>query len=248
MPLFVDILTLVDIEFFCRLLFSNGSSKSRIGKAVAPNGAGCARRRETGSGSAAKSVGVTQRLPVRSGLVRYFLRSRIACQCPNSAGGTVLTGPPDEGGVGLMEMVVVLAISMVFTAISMPSIQSTLKSYHLNSAVAAIAGAIQSTRYMTITYGCPHTVTFVQTTATYRVANQALTGTPPTCAVAFTNLGGLVSWSGTQDVSMTPSTTLQFSPNGMVTATVGTLTFAMTNGITTKTVAVSGVGNVNVSP
>jgi Tfp pilus assembly protein FimT len=162
--------------------------------------------------------------------------------------GLVMTRNQDEHGVGLIEIIVVVAIIMVFVAISVPAVRSTLRSYHLNSAVTAVTGAIQSARYRTIMYGCSHNIAFLQTTTTYQVANQALAGAPPVCAAAFTNVGGLVSWSGTGDVTMTPSTTLQFRPNGTVFATTGTLQFTMTNGTIIKTITVSGVGNINVTP
>jgi prepilin-type N-terminal cleavage/methylation domain-containing protein len=153
-----------------------------------------------------------------------------------------------DHGFSLLELSVVVAIIMILAAFSLPWVQSTLTSYHLSSAVVATSGAIQSTRYQAIMSGCPFTISFSATNTSYRVAQEVLSGNPPTCASAFTNVGGSIPWATTSDVTLSPSTTLQFSPNGTVTATVGSLTFNLTNGGTTETITVSGVGNVTVSP
>jgi len=123
-----------------------------------------------------------------------------------------------------------------------------LRTYHLKAAVAAVSGAIQSTRYNTIMQGCPYTLAFNQSLTSYQVASEPLTGSPPACSATFSNVGGAIPWSSTGDVTMNPSTTLQFSPNGTVTATTGSLSFTLTNGTSTETITVSGAGNVDVSP
>jgi Tfp pilus assembly protein FimT len=154
----------------------------------------------------------------------------------------------------LIEIVIVVAIIAVIVAISVPAIRSTLRTYHLNSAVSAISGAIQTTRFRAITYGCPHTISFDQNTLAYQVANQLVIGDPPACDVNFTNVGGAVPWSTTPDVSVSPSTTLQFNPSGTMIIVSGCqaaalpCTFTLSNGITTKTLSVSGVGNVSSTP
>jgi Tfp pilus assembly protein FimT len=153
-----------------------------------------------------------------------------------------------DQGFSMLEVAVVVAITMILAAFSLPWIQNTLTSYHLSSAVVATTGAIQSTRYQAIMNGCPYTISFSTTNTSYQVEQEVLSGNPPTCASTFTNVGGAIPWATTSDVTLSPSTTLQFSPNGTVTATAGTLTFSLTNGLTTETITVSGVGNVTVSP
>ena len=61
-------------------------------------------------------------------------------------------------------------------------------------------------------------------------------------------------WAFSKDVSMSPTTTLQFCPNGMLIAATdicpGTVVdgiFTVSNGYTTNTITVSGVGNVKVT-
>jgi Tfp pilus assembly protein FimT len=153
-----------------------------------------------------------------------------------------------DQGFSMLEVALVLAITMILTAFSLPWVQNTLTSYHLSSAIVATTGAIQSTRYRAIMSGCPYTISFGATSTEYQVAQEVLSGNPPTCASTFTNVGGAIPWATTSDVTLSPSTTLQFSPNGTVTATVGSLTFSLTNGLTTESITVSGVGDVTVSP
>ena len=146
-------------------------------------------------------------------------------------------------GTTLLEIVVVLAIVGVLVAIALPSFQNTFKSVHLSSATSAV---------------------FSQSTTTYQLTTQTLSGTPPSCPVTlpFTNVGSPVSWSGTgDDISLLASTTLQFSPNGIVTLSSGGSTpcttgnnmtpvacLILSNGTaTTNTIIVSGVGNVTVT-
>jgi len=52
--------------------------------------------------------------------------------------GTFMTADQDKQGFTLMELVVTVAIISILLAITVPSILSTLRSYHLQSAVAAV--------------------------------------------------------------------------------------------------------------
>ncbi|HUI42616.1 MAG TPA: GspH/FimT family pseudopilin [Terriglobia bacterium] len=151
-------------------------------------------------------------------------------------------------GFTLLELVLVVSVLGVMMGVSVPFIRSALKSYHLSAAVVAVSGTVQATRYQAVMYGCLYKVAFNQNSTTYQVSNEPLSGNPPTCAGSFSNVGGAIPWSSSGDVSLSPSTTLQFGPNGIVTATTGSTTFSLTNGTTTEQIVVSGVGNVTVSP
>lgn len=151
-------------------------------------------------------------------------------------------------GITLIELMVVMAVASVIMATSVPSFQNALLSYHLRSATADVGGSIQSTRYQAVMSGCSYTIAFTQNSTSYQLATQIQSGTPPACATNFSNVGSAIPWSTTGDVTLSPATTLQFSPNGTVTATTGTLSFTLSNGVTTKTITVSGVGNVTISP
>jgi prepilin-type N-terminal cleavage/methylation domain-containing protein len=147
-----------------------------------------------------------------------------------------------KGGFSLLEVLFVLVIIGIVSAIALPMTKNFLKSYHLSAGVKAISGAIQSTRYLAIMNGYHFNLTLDPSSLSYQIASK------PPGATSFTNVKNPIPWSATNDVSMTPSTTLEFYPGGTVVATTGSLTFTVTNGTNTETVTVSGVGNINVSP
>jgi Tfp pilus assembly protein FimT len=145
-------------------------------------------------------------------------------------------------GFTLLEMAFVVAIGMVVTTISVPMTKTALKTYHLNAAVSAVTGAIQNNRYQAIMHGYHYNISFNPASQSYQVGSKV----PP--ATAFSNVGSAIPWSPTGDVTMSPSTTLEFFPGGMVTASTGSMSFSVSNGATTKTITVSGVGDVTVTP
>jgi Tfp pilus assembly protein FimT len=129
-------------------------------------------------------------------------------------------------------------IGTILTAIAVPQIRSTMYSYRLNSAVAMAKWAIQSTRFQALMKGYPYQVAFSATNSNYQVQNLP-SGT------TYQNVGGavpLAAWP----ITVSADTTINFKPNGMVTATVGTNSFTITYRSTTKTVTVSNYGNVTV--
>lgn len=150
-------------------------------------------------------------------------------------------------GWTLVELVAVVAVIIVVSAIALPMAPNIVKAFHLTSATSSVAGVIQSTRYQAIMSGCPYQIAFNQNTTTYQITTQQVSGSPPTCAATYTNSGGPVNWSTSTDVSLNASTTLQFNPNGIVTVPAGSRSLVFSNGVTTRTVFVSGVGNVKVT-
>ena len=155
---------------------------------------------------------------------------------------------PECRGWTLLELMVVVAIMGVLVKISLPTVQNTILAYRLSAAASSVAAAIQGTRYQAVMVGCPYTIAFNANSTTYQVQTEAISGTPPACAGSFSNVGSAIPWATDGGVSLTPSTTLQFSPNGTVTATTGTLSLALSNGSAgTRTITVSGVGNVKVT-
>ena len=146
-------------------------------------------------------------------------------------------------GFTLLELTFVVMIGMVVTTISVPMTKNALKAYHLKTAASSISGAIQSARYQAIMRGYHYNITFNPSSQSYQLASKV----PP--ATSFSNVGSSVSWSSTGDVTMSSNTTtLEFFPGGTVTATTGSMTLSVGNGTTTKTITVSGVGNVTVTP
>src|SRR5947207_15193822 len=72
-------------------------------------------------------------------------------------------------GFTLLEMAFVVAVGMVVTTISVPMTKSALKTYHLNTAVATITGAIQTTRYQAIMRGYHHNLTLNTYSRSYQL-------------------------------------------------------------------------------
>ncbi|MGH9815390.1 MAG: pilus assembly FimT family protein [Candidatus Acidiferrales bacterium] len=148
-------------------------------------------------------------------------------------------GGRTAAGFSLIEIVLVLVISFILLAISIPMVQSSIRQYRYRNAVVAATMAIQATRFQAIRNGFPYAIEFAPATNTYQVSNL-----PPTAA-AFANVGGPVPLeSGLAVISQ--QTRLEFSPNGTVQATAGALNFALSYGSQTKTIAVSRVGRVSV--
>ena len=147
-----------------------------------------------------------------------------------------------QNGFTLVETLIVLVILTVLTSICLPLFQNASKTYRMSSAVLAVTGAIQSTRYQAIMHGYPFSLALNATSQTYQVQDE------PPGSSSFSNVGTALPWTSDPDITVSAATTLQFSPGGIVTANVGALTFALADGTKTETITVSEVGNVTVSP
>lgn len=151
-------------------------------------------------------------------------------------------GRKRAAGMTLIEASAGVAIMGICASIAVPILNGAMSSYRLSAAVRAVSGAIQSTRYQAIRQGYHYKITFDSASRTYQISSKV----PP--ATTFSNSGTAILWSSTTGISLSPSTTFDFSPGGIVTATVGSSTFSVANDRTTETITVSGVGNVSVTP
>jgi Tfp pilus assembly protein FimT len=149
------------------------------------------------------------------------------------------------GGFSLIELTMTLAVGIILAAAAIPVVQSSIQYFRVRSAVSAVTGAIQSTRYRAIFDGCPYNISFDKSKNTFQVASESLSG--GSCAATFSNVGTAVPFGSTA-VALNQNVTLQFKPSGYVQATSGLTTFTLTYGSTTKTIAVSSYGNINVTP
>jgi prepilin-type N-terminal cleavage/methylation domain-containing protein len=156
-------------------------------------------------------------------------------------------------GFSLIEIMMVMAISLIVLKMSLPMINSTIISFRLGSAASSLAGAIQSYRYKAISVGCP--ISIAVSSQTFQIAAESLTTTaPPTCSTTFTNdVAGATQYS-TSDISLNAPVTLFLNPNGTLTTSAASivpanfsLILSPSNGASTKTVTVSGVGNVKIT-
>ncbi len=146
-----------------------------------------------------------------------------------------------QGGFSMLELLMVVAVLLVLMAFAIPQIQSTLNWYRLNSAVAAVNWAVQSTRYQALMEGYPYQVTFNATNNTYQLASD------PTNTGTFTNVGTAIPISG-DAITLSQTDAIQFKPYGFVTTGAGSsLSFQIKYMGLSKTIAVSNYGNVTVT-
>jgi Tfp pilus assembly protein FimT len=146
-----------------------------------------------------------------------------------------------QAGVSVVEMVVVLSISMIMTAATVPSIRSTWQNLQLNAVAATASWAIQSARYQAVMHGYPYQVAFSTSGPSYQLASK------PPGATSFSNEGGVIPLGTVSGITISQATTMQFKPNGAITATVGSLTFTVTYAGATRTITVSANGNISVT-
>jgi type IV fimbrial biogenesis protein FimT len=158
-----------------------------------------------------------------------------------------------DTGFSLIELVVVLAIILLITVMALPQARNVIRSYRLNAAASAIKSAVQSTRYQAIMVGCPYQLVFTSASTNYQLTTEKVTGSPPACDTTFTTVSGYgaIPWTTTREVTISADTTLQFNPNGTVTVQPAntpppspTMTLSMAG--VTRTVSISGVGNVQI--
>jgi Tfp pilus assembly protein FimT len=142
-------------------------------------------------------------------------------------------------GFSMVELLMVVAVGIILSAMAIPQVQSQVYNYRLNSAVAMAKWSIQSTRFQSLMKGYPYQVAFSAANTNYQIQNLP-------SGVSYQNVGTavpLAAWP----MTVSANTTINFRPNGMVTATVGTNTFTITYMGTTKTISVSNYGNVTVN-
>ena len=143
-------------------------------------------------------------------------------------------------GYTIAELLITIAVGLVLTAMTVPSITSVLNGYRLSGAVDTATWAVQSTRYQALMAGYPYQVVFKASTNSYQIQDL------PTGSASYANVGSAVPLSGSP-VTLNQDTTLTFSPNGSVTASTGALNFTITYKGVTNTITVSTYGNVKVS-
>lgn len=128
-------------------------------------------------------------------------------------------------GYGLVEMLVVVAMIGVLAAMAVPAFMNSMNSYRLSSAVAASAGATQSTRFQAIMHGYQDQRTFTRSILMYQIFNMV-----PSAAV-FSAESSPIAIARWGDVEIGPA-----NPNAPINT--GTSFYAM---------LVSGRGNVSVT-
>lgn len=153
-------------------------------------------------------------------------------------------------GFSMMELMITVVIVLVGSVIALPVINSVMGAYRLRSAVSSVTGLIQTARFQAISSGYAYQVVLSKTASTFQVQSNPTwpTGTFSNyCVPAATACPVPLSNSGVP-VVLGADTTLQFRPNGMVTATAGSTNLTLTYGSKTENIAVSTYGNIKVTP
>jgi prepilin-type N-terminal cleavage/methylation domain-containing protein len=156
-----------------------------------------------------------------------------------------------ERGFSLIELVFVVLIVLVMTAMAVPLVNNSVSYFRMRGAVAAATGAIQSTRYQAIFQGCPYQIVFTAATNSYQVLNSCpSTGTfvavcsPSTLAVCPKPLAGAGS-----PLTLGADMTMTFSPGGKITSATSPMVMVLTyGGKPPETITVSSYGSINVTP
>lgn len=128
-----------------------------------------------------------------------------------------------NAGLTLVELLVVVAIALVFMGIALPSFLSWLPSAQLSSAVRQIATDLQVARMRAIAQNANYTVSFASSTYTYGSDSRDITQLYP-------------------GVSIISASNPTFNSRG----TTNAVTIRLTNGTRDKWVCVKVVGRINV--
>ena len=143
----------------------------------------------------------------------------------------------------MIELAIVLTISLVMMGFAIPTVRQTVFRYRLGGAVSSVAAAIRTTRYLALMKGYRHQLAISPTNRTYQLSSMV----PP--ATSYSNVGSAVPFIGSDaPVTVSAATTLEFRPNGQVSATAGAMNLDITYEGVTKTITVSTYGNVTVTP
>lgn len=163
-----------------------------------------------------------------------------------------------EHGFTLMELVVVLAIILVITAIALPQVVTILAMTSMNSAVNAATGAIAAARSQSMSEGEPFKIVFSAASLSYSVSRCATctSATLPADEI-YTAVANKTSipLAPNANLALSADQTLYLRPGGAVQTTVGTtncsawptLTLTNTQVQRTKTITIGCYGQITVS-
>ncbi len=154
-------------------------------------------------------------------------------------------------GFTLLELVAVVAIVGVLTAITIPMMVNSLRQFALRSAVTAVTGAIESTRYQAVFQGCQYQLAFSAANYNYTVASETPAAAGAACLAAFGAAGNAIPLPG-KGITLNTNVTLVFHPSGLVQATQGSLNnIVLTQQYlpaAPETIQVSSYGRITVTP
>jgi prepilin-type N-terminal cleavage/methylation domain-containing protein len=156
-------------------------------------------------------------------------------------------------GFSLIEMVIVVAVGMITTAIAIPMVQASWRYYTLRAAVSSFTGAVQSTRYQAIFHGCQYVIAFNAAAYNYQISSAAPVAGAGACLAAAAPVGNPIPLAGGvgAGVTLNANATFTFSPSGTVTPAVGNpaaITLTQANIAAPEQITVSNNGKITVTP
>lgn len=165
---------------------------------------------------------------------------------PNRAG---------QAGFSLIELLFVISIMLIITAMAVPRVIQMNSLYALNGGVANITGAIEKTRLRAISQGLPYTIAFTAATNTYTVSYC------PTCTSTSTTETYVATVPPSTGIPFAPPTgatlssdfTLYVRPGGALESTSGTVscptvtTVTLTRSGVTKTITIGCYGRITAA-
>jgi type IV fimbrial biogenesis protein FimT len=150
-------------------------------------------------------------------------------------------------GFTILELLLVVSVIIVLSAIALPSFTNAINGYRLSAAVSAATGAISSTRFQAIMHGCPYELIFTSPTMSYQVYSELPATVGAACASTFAASGSSVPMPSAGPITMSgTSFTFTFNSNGTVTevASPAGTGFLLQNSLRSIYIYVSGVGAV----
>jgi len=157
-------------------------------------------------------------------------------------------------GFTLLELLIVVGIVIILSALAVPVIQNTMRVYAMRSAISSITGVISSTRYQAIFNGCQSQLVITKANFSYQIQSENPGVGGATCNAAFANVGGLTPFQG-KSIALNSDITLTFKPSGAVASTpvANPITLILSNtapgsALLPENIQVSTYGNITVTP
>jgi len=144
----------------------------------------------------------------------------------------------DERGFTVPELLMVLIVGAILTAVALPMYKSAMGSMQMNGTAQAITGAIARARYQAVMTSQTYTLAITAPANTYVVTNVATGAAAAAVPLPNPEIAINTGTAGTY--------TFTFSPNGTVTGAGGGAipVLALTLQGRETDITVSGVGNV----
>lgn len=164
-------------------------------------------------------------------------------------------------GFSLLELMVVVVVALISTAIALPLVKNAVTSFQLKSATSSLTSLIQATRYRAIAAGYEFQLVMTKSTSTYQLqSDTSNSGCPATSCTNITTINGNLAgsgslWGSSVAATLGQDTTLLFHPSGLVGLVSGAPQVGGVSQITVsygnvapETISITNYGYVSVKP